>query len=299
MRNSCKLGLGTVQWGLSYGVSNSEGQTPILEVKNILKHANETGINMLDTAYAYGNAEVVIGTERQQTRKFKIVTKTRPINHKKKISQQDILFVIDGFRRSLEHMYCSAVHGLLVHNADSLLVLGGDELWKALQRLKELGKVEKLGVSVYHPEQLERILDNYSIDLVQLPLNIYDQRFSVTGLLRKLRQRGVEIHVRSAFLQGLLLLPPDELSDYFVPIRGSHTKLHAYFNDNGLTPLEGCLQFCLNHEDVDRVIVGCENKDQLNDIILACESHCKLKQSNLLEFSTDDNAFINPLSWLQ
>jgi len=288
--------MGTVQWGLSYGVSNRNGKTSISEVGKILRYAEESGVNILDTAYAYGNAEQVIGEHKKYSHNFKVVTKIRP--HKlKSITNKDVSLIVDGFYESMKHMRCTRVYGLLVHNEDSLLSPGSNKLWNALQLFRSKGQIEKIGVSVYHPEQLEKITDRFSIDLVQVPLNIYDQRFSITGLLQKIKQKGIEVHVRSAFLQGLLLMPPGQLSDHFNVMRKQHAQLHSMFDNIGITPLEGCLQFCLNQENVDRVVVGCENVRQLQEIVQASTKKFGLELADLACFHVDNDNIINPNLW--
>lgn len=292
-----KVGLGTVQWGMSYGIANRSGQPGAVEVRKMLRLAREHGVTLLDTAHAYGDAENVLGEQAVTAQGFRVVTKTRPIRSRE-VTEQDVADVTAAFSGSLERLQCAGTYGLLVHNADTLLAPGGERLWAALQASKSQGWVEKIGVSVYRPEQLENILARYQIDLVQLPFNVYDQRFGQTGLLQRLQQNNIEVHARSAFLQGLLLLSPDQLPSHFGTIRENQVQLHQLFSESGLTPLQGCLQFCLGQTDIDVVIVGCETATQLAQTLEAADHFPEEALSaTLTGFGLTNEAVINPSTW--
>ncbi len=297
--NSCaKLGLGTVQWGMVYGIANRNGQTTFAEVGDMLRAAKDCGVTLLDTAYAYGEAERVLGEQRVTSQGFRVVTKTLPLDARE-VSEQDVGRVSTAFMESLQRLQCRQVYGLLVHNANSLLTPGSALLWAALQEFKAQGQVQKIGVSVYHPRQLENILDRYQIDLVQLPFNVYDQRFGQSGLLDRLKQMHIEVHARSAFLQGLLLLSPNQLPEQFRPIQSHHAKLHNRFRELGLTPLEGCLRHCLQQPAIDRIVVGCETPDQLKAILQAFGENPYAELTDMARFKLQDEAMINPSAWQQ
>lgn len=297
MNPGSKLGLGTVQWGMRYGVANVSGQPSLAEVDKMIEQARGQGVTLLDTAWAYGEAESVIGSLVAGLRGFDIVTKTRPLDHGIAVGRDAVTAVGEGFLQSLQRMRCQSVYGLLVHRAEDLLSTFGDSLWKALQSLKARGLVGKLGVSVYHPHELEAVCARYSIDIVQLPLNIYDQRFLQSGLLTRLKAQGVEIHVRSAFLQGLLLMPAARLPACFDSIRERQVRLHRAQEDMGLSPLEGALGFCLCRDEVDRVIVGCETAAQLAGICEATRKIGSRKLDALDSYALADPQVILPSQW--
>ena len=189
-----------------------------------------------------------------------------------RIQDQDVAAVIRAAGASLTKLRPHHAYGILVHHAQDLMTEGGDRLWDALTDLRRRGSVEKIGVSVYHPEQLDAILDRYPVDLVQLPLNVYDQRFLQIGLLDRLKRAQVEVHTRSAFLQGLLLIAADRLPGYFEPLRERQAAFHARAHGMGLSPLAACLRFCLAQPAIDRVIVGCESAVQLAGIVEAAQA---------------------------
>lgn len=264
-----KLALGTVQFGLSYGISNVAGQTPYDEVVRILEVAEAGGVRLLDTAAAYGESEAVLGKSVASSQRFQIITKLPGLGPERTEAEQ-LAAAGTCFERSLARLGCSSVYGLLLHRADDLLQKGGEALYRFLSRLKEAGRVEKFGVSVYSPEQLERLLTRFPVDLVQVPLNVFDQRH--LSQFDHLKRLGVEIHVRSAFLQGLLLMTPEEvppsLSSAVPHLRRYREAIGAW----GLTPLQAALAFVRQIESVDQIVVGVACAQQLREILGAYHS---------------------------
>jgi len=289
-----KLALGGAQFGMHYGIANSIGQPSYSVVDQILRKANEAGISLIDTAQAYGDSEAMLGRALSKDAGIRVVTKTRPIRTSA-IEKVDIEDTNDRFHASLERLNRRKVYGLLVHDANNLLSIGGELLWDWMETAKADGKAEKIGVSVYSPDQLRKVLTRYpGIELVQLPFNIYDQRFVHSGLLDILKTRQIEIHSRSAFLQGLLLMEPERLPAQFDVIRGRQADLHERLREQGLSPLAGALAICLDDPRIDIVVVGCDSVRQLEEIIAAAESHCPC---SLGRFAILDESIINPSLW--
>lgn len=292
-----KLGLGTVQFGLDYGVSNFTGKTPEAEARRILQLAAEKGVRVLDTAAGYGDSEEVLGRSLPSQHGFAIVTKTSALPADE-AGGECIEHVRAGFLQSLSRLGQKAIYGLLVHRAEDLLTTQGERLMAVLQEFKRQGLVSKIGVSVYDPEQAGRILDRYPVDLVQLPFNLYDQRFLRAGVLDRLKSLDVEVHARSAFLQGFLLMPPDRLAASFNAIRAHHACLYREIAVAGLTPLEASLRFCLAQFQIDQVIVGCESMEQFGEILLAAsEGAAGLRNPESL--AVEDESIINPSRWVR
>jgi len=295
MNGHATIGLGTVQWGMPYGIANITGQPAGAEVGSMLRMAKQHGVRLLDTAAGYGVAEKQLGEWNAASQGFRIVTKTVSVGSAA-ISDADVALALAAFKQSLARLKCDHVYGLMAHNAENLLMADGARLWEALQECKRQGLAIKIGVSVYTPDQLSSILDRFQIDIVQLPFNVYDQRFLRTGLLDRLKVSGVEIHARSAFLQGLLLIPPDILPGQFETIREHHGRFYEALDHAGLSPLGGSLGFCLAQPQIDHVIVGCESVSQLEEI-LGVASRGGLAVRHPESFSLDDEAIINPSRW--
>ena len=182
------LGLGTVQFGLEYGLSNKTGRVNAKNVKYLLDESHNSGIDVIDTAYLYGDSERVLG--ENDISFFKVVTKTPHFN-KDEIVDEDVSRLISSFKDSLQRMNIQSIYGLLIHNADDLLVPGGNKLFEAMRDLKSKGYVEKIGASVYDSEQVDLLIEKYDFDLVQVPINVFDQRLINGMQIKKLKQKNM------------------------------------------------------------------------------------------------------------
>ncbi|OAI13876.1 aryl-alcohol dehydrogenase [Methylomonas koyamae] len=289
-----KIGLGTVQFGVDYGVSNKDGKTPAGEVESILAVARELKVRVLDTASLYGDSEQVLGNCLPAAAGFDIVTKT-PQFAKPVVDADDAERLQQAFHESLIKLKCDSLYGLLMHRADDLFVPGGERLMAALTGLKQQGLVAKIGVSVYSAEQIDQVLDRFAVDLVQLPISVLDQRLLRSGHLRKLKAAGVEVHARSVFLQGLLLMDLSEIPAYFAPVRNILESYRQFIRARGLTPLQAALGFVSGLSEIDRIICGVNNVQQLHDICNA--ANVELDCAEFADFAIGDEAIVNPALW--
>jgi aryl-alcohol dehydrogenase-like predicted oxidoreductase len=289
-----KLGLGTVQFGMNYGISNQEGQTSADSVAKILTLAANNNISVLDTAPAYGSSEQILGNTLLQTKhQFNIITKTPKIQ-KKKITLKDAEIIHHTFNQSLSLLHQSSLYGLLSHDTDNLLAVGGDYVYDKMVELKNRGLVKKIGASVYNEMQLNKLCEKYSFDLIQLPINVFDQRFLKNSCLTHLKNANIEIHARSAFLQGLLLISPDNIPPYFYSIKQHIIEYHDFLNKHQLTPTSAALGFALGIEEVDTVICGVTNDQQLQELLALKDP---INSSYFKEFQLTEDCYINPSQW--
>jgi aryl-alcohol dehydrogenase-like predicted oxidoreductase len=286
-----KLGLGTVQWGLRYGLANQQGITPPETVREILSAAKGYGITILDTASLYGASEAVLGDNSLEG--FRVVTKT-PRFATPVITDEHVLTLTHTFSQSLQRLSTRKVYGLLIHHADDLLVPGGEKLVAAMMALKETGAVEKIGVSVYNEDQVDAVMKIFKPDIVQLPISVLDQRLLLNGQLARMKKAGVEIHARSVFLQGLLLMPLNSVPAYFDPIRPLLGQWHAAAEAQGLTPVQAALSFVRDIPYVDTVLVGVENLEQFRS---CCVDFSVLATFDASGLACHDPMYINPALW--
>jgi len=286
-----KIALGTVQFGIDYGINSMRGQVKPNEVEDILNYAHCQNINLLDTAPAYGNSEQVLGGVN--VKNFKVVTKTRHFENTE-IGVQEIELIEKDFTRSLLDLIQNSVYGVLVHNADDLLKTGSDKIFDKLQELKQEKKIEKIGVSIYDHNQLQSILKNFDIDLVQLPFNILDRRLIDSGMLSMLKNKGIEVHARSIFLQGLLLMSEQHRPDKFNRWSGLWKIWHEWLNDNQITALEATIRYAISMSEISKVLVGVDTKDQLKEIVIASSG---VLPSIPDEMFTNDVDLLSPSNW--
>jgi aryl-alcohol dehydrogenase-like predicted oxidoreductase len=291
-----KIGLGTVQFGQNYGVSNKQGITTEDNVREILAFAWENGVTLLDTATLYGASEEVIGRSIPPHAAFKIVTKT-PIFQKTKIEKKDAVILKDTFRSSLDKLRQPNLYGLLVHHAVDVLKDGGQYLWEGMQDLKKMGFVQKIGNSLYSPLELKRFLEKYTPDVIQAPVNVFDQRMIQNGHLQHLNGLGVEIHSRSVFLQGLLLMLPEELQVHFHSIRNLLLQYREAMQKQDINPLEAALTFVCQQPEIDYVIVGINNQAHLKEILNVVQNMNLLRRIDFSMYAVNEEAIINPSLW--
>lgn len=284
-----RLALGTAQFGLPYGIANQGGQVSRAAAASILNLARQSGIDTLDTAVAYGDSEVCLGEVGADG--FKIITKLPAIPD----SCDDVAaWVTSQMRASLERLGRPSVYGLLLHRPQQLAEARGKELARALRQLKDDGLVTKIGVSTYSPTELEIATTACPIDLVQAPFNLVDRRLLTSGWLDRLYQNGVEIHTRSAFLQGLLLMSRTGILPRFNRWSALWNKWHEWLAKHGVSASEACLAFPLSFAQISRVVVGVDTVEQLAQLI---EAESLSSTSNLPDLACNDEQLINPSYW--
>jgi len=250
-----RLGIGTVQFGQAYGISNS-GQVPLKDVRAILARAERAGVSLLDTAASYGEAEEVLA--RMDTQRFRIVTKTIGI-------EQGVDAVVARARQSVKTL--GRVDLLLVHSAGDLLGPQGDALWRALKGLKADGAVGGIGISAYVAEDPAGLAERFRPDAMQVPFSLLDQRLLRDGSLDRLKKLGVEVHARSLFLQGLLFMdcPPEKLAQAGPMLKAVRSLVAAAET----TLVSAALAFVLSRPEVDCAVFGVTALRQLEEILAA------------------------------
>jgi aryl-alcohol dehydrogenase-like predicted oxidoreductase len=277
-----KLGLGTVQFGQAYGVSNTRGQVDPDVAGAILMRAAQAGVSWLDTAANYGEAETVLSV--LDTKPFHIVTKTISV-------AQGVDAVIARVRRSAALL--GRVDRVLVHSAADLTGPDGDTLWTALRRLKDEGVVGGIGVSVYVADDPAALAACFRPDAIQLPFSLLDQRLLRDGTLAQLKDLGVEIHARSLFLQGLLFL--DELPAKLRSAAPALAAIKARIREGDTTPLAAALGFVLARPEIDAAIVGVTTLNELDEILSAAAS--PLPALDWENLALADETVLTPSLW--
>jgi aryl-alcohol dehydrogenase-like predicted oxidoreductase len=275
MQSNSKIGLGTVQFGIPYGISNSRGKTSLSEVKQILNTAVKNKITFLDTASAYGDAEEILG--QNDLTEFQIVSKFMPPNDGVKL---DIVL-----SESLQKLKLPSLYGYLAHRP--LELLNNQSLWSELIDLKDNGKIMKIGYSLNEPRELEILLKAKLIpDLVQVPYNYFDRRFE--DQIKMLNEEGCEIHSRSTFLQGLFFMDADKLSSFF-----DEVKPHIKTLQKNKLLAKSLLNFVLNKDFIDKVVIGVENNKQLLENL---DNSKEIELLDNLDFEFSKNILM-PMFW--
>jgi len=284
-----RIALGTVQFGFPYGIANKGKAVSRKEVANIVKLARAAGMQTLDTATGYGASEEVLGDVG--VAEWDVVTKIEGVPE----NCPDIKgWIRSAFEGSLKRLKVNHVKGLLLHKPMQLLEPGGDTIFQTLTELKEEHLVEKIGFSIYSPDQLASLWKDYRPDLVQGPFSVVDRRISQTGWLQKMHRCGVEFHARSVFLQGVLLMDDATRPAQFNPWQDLWTDWRDWVLKHQVTPYQAALTFVMSQPEIDRVIIGVDSAEQLKANILSERGGIPMPPENLAVY---DENLINPSCW--
>ena len=284
-----RLVLGTAQFQGNYGISRPSTGPGLERISKIVDYAYNSGITIIDTATNYGDCESLLGMV--DVSQWKVITKlpTVPPN------TYDITsWVHESVRASLTRLRLPTIHGLLLHNSTQLYESFGDDLFAALNDIREDGLTEHIGISIYDPAECEKIFPGYSFDILQAPLNIFDRRLIASGWLSRLNEAGVEVHARSVFLQGLLLMDvssrPEEFHRWEILWKEWNRWLHA----GGVPAVHACLDFVLSHEGVHAAVVGVDNQTQLRQILESYALPAPIPPPSIV---CDELELIDPRRW--
>lgn len=284
-----KLALGTAQFGMCYGISNVSGKVGQERGTAILEYAASAGIDTIDTAMAYGDSEQVLGNIGVET--FRVITKLPEIPEYITDVERWMIKVVE---ESISRLGLVSLYGLLLHRPGQLFEPIGFKVLSALRLLKESGLVKNVGISVSAPLEFDALFNMYAFDIVQCPFNLVDRRLINSGWLEKLSAAGVEIHTRSSFLQGLLLIPRDSIPSKFNAWNILWDDWHRWLRANKTSPLDACVSYVLSFPEITQVIVGVETQSQLAEIIGASSS---TSINSYPDISSDVTDLINPANW--
>ena len=284
-----RICLGTAQFGLKYGIANTQGRMTDEHAKTILKYAAAHGVNMLDTACAYGTSEEVIGRSlKYLNRSLNIVSKLPSFSDGKPN-------VREAVRRSLKRLEIDKIYGYLLHSFEDFHKA---DLWQDMNALKSEGLIRKIGFSLYHPEDADALLDgDVAFDIVQVPYSVFDRRFA--SHLPRFKERGIEVHVRSIFLQGLAFLDPLNLPAAVAGARAQVGALRKIFVKEGVSLSALCLNFALINPHIDRVIIGVDSPDHLKINLSDLRFFAKVKAvgENFNAVVVKDEDILLPYRW--
>ena len=288
---SSKIALGTVQFGLDYGINNLAGQIPRNEVFEILEFAHKNGICMLDTAAAYGNSETIIGNFISKTKiaDFKIISKYSSMEVEEDEINEAIL--VD----SIKKLNVKSLYGYLAH--DFKKFRNNVKQIKKFLDLKKTGLINKIGFSFYNPQDLQFLIENkIEFDIIQIPYNVFDRRFE--SYFTILKEKNVEIHIRSCFLQGLVFMKPEKLPVNLVGISHKLSQLQSIAANSNISIHFLCLSFCLANTNIDKVILGVDSLQNLKDNISNLNNKTEQTVTDqLCALKEENESLILPINW--
>lgn len=284
--------IGTAQFGQAYGICNKGGAVESSAAREIVDLALLHGIDFFDTARLYGESEFVLGSALPVDKDTRIITKSvgDPARPEK---------IPSDFEVSLRHLRQKSLYAVLIHNVQSLLGKGGAQIWSELKLLKDKGLVQKIGVSVYAPDEFIELVDRFDPDIVQMPCNLLDQSFLRCDVQMRKKDKNIEFHARSLFLQGIILNLPGGIPPFMNHRRDLFEKISIAASGAGMTMLEFCLSFarsCADNGMIDRWVIGVDSQEQLSGIVNSAKC-VKAAPFDWAQFGTDAIEIIDPRQW--
>lgn len=280
-----KITIGTANFVNNYNLIKPSCGIKLKNARSIIKHSSLVGINSYDTAPYYNSENILGRLTKSETITYTKISFDKNLNFKKKI--------INSINNSLRLLKKEKLDGVLFHNEKDLLMENREKIWNLILSLKKKGLIKKIGVSFYNPDNLIKIVKNFDLDFVQVPVNLFDKRFLDNRIISLLNKKNIEIHARSVFLQGLLLntkLIPKK----FLKWRSNFNKLNNFLKQKKISNLEACSNFVLQNKNLDKVIFGVNSVDHLMQIIKSI--NLKNINFNKLKFPKDLK-LINPSLW--
>lgn len=293
-----RLVLGTAQLGFPYGIANQTGQPDQATATAIVRETWKNGIREFDTAQGYGVSEEVLGKALYElgiSNEAKIITKFHPnLDH---LNASDMSRALD---QSLERLGVSSLFGIMLHR-EEMLSFWDKGLGKILHDFVLPGRVEKIGISVYSPDKAIQALNTEGIDMVQLPTNILDRRFENAGLFKLADEKEKIIYIRSIFLQGLILMNPEEISEKMYFARPVIEKIKSLSNEFGLSRQAMAMGYIKSEMPNTHVIFGAETPRQVRENITAWQKEMPKLLGNKVRifFANIDEQILNPVLWLK
>ena len=291
-----QLCLGTAQFGLPYGITNHFGKVPEAALASLLRKAKEAGICYLDTAQAYGEAEAVLGRQLPADHRFRVISKL-PAQIKPAFSAEDVDLWEQSLILSCQSLGVKGLDAFLLHSSADLAKPGGQFLEAWLLGLRERGLVKRLGVSIYGVEDL-KCVNPLLLDLVQLPLSLFDQRLLQDGTIARLRSRGTAIHARSLYLQGLLLTPASQWPSWVSGEVIAHQHaLEAFAESRGCRLIDMAVGFARQQTDLEAVVFGLCTIKELRELRQAWGVISPMQVGEWQTWALQDPCILDPRLW--
>jgi aryl-alcohol dehydrogenase-like predicted oxidoreductase len=282
-----RIVLGGAQLGLPYGILNGGETLSREEVARILDTAIALGVDSIDTAIAYGQSESIIG--ETALNRFNIISKLPPLpSDVSNVAE----WVHSQVQSSLSRLNCASLNALLLHRPQDLTGRHGSELYAAISSLKLKKIIRRFGISIYTPDELAGIIGTFDIDVVQAPLNVFDRR--ILGVIDQLSALNIEVHVRSVFLQGVLIANPEDRPQRFNPWADHFARFDNWVLSSGMSAMACCLGFALQQPGIAKLVIGTTSAASLTEIMTSVPNNHLEVPADLQSLSEQ---LIDPRVW--
>ena len=287
------IALGTVQFGLNYGINNNSGKPSISTSLGILKTAYDHGIRMLDTAEAYGDSQKIIGKyhNKYPNCRFRVITK-----YSKKAFGDTI---VDHINNDLKELKSTGLHGYMFHNLDDFFK--NEKYFSDLKFLKTSNLLKKIGISIYLNDEIDFLIQLNKIryfDFIQMPFNLLDNLSQRGDYLNLLREFKIEIHTRSVFLQGLFFKPLTDLPSNLKSLKPYLESIRNIAQKTRISLEQMALSYVLQQTYIDNVIIGVDSIQQLIKNVEMSKNLIEDKTINAVnKIYVKEAGLLNPKNW--
>ena len=297
-----KLCLGTVQFGLDYGIRGQK-KPSVADAIKILDYATQNGIDNIDTALAYGNAEEVVGEflKRKTISRDKlfIISKFKP-NELDEVAPENYKKVIsENLETQLKRLNTDYLDSYVFHSSRYAF---DEEKLNALYDVKKEGKIRHCGVSVYYPDEAENCIKSPYVDFIQLPSSIFDQRMKKAGIFDLALQNGsTQIHSRSAFIQGLILMNEDEVPSFLESAKPIVRKIDEICKKYNISRIELAMLYVKQFDAISHLVFGVDNLEQIKENINIFKKDFSSDILNVIgkEFENIETNIVMPSLWIK
>jgi aryl-alcohol dehydrogenase-like predicted oxidoreductase len=289
---SKKIILGTVQFGLNYGINNKVGKPNFENVSSILDNAFQNDITMLDTAEAYGNAHEVIGNYHKQSKNsFQVITKFST-------NRKDLPVNIDErVERNCDDLGVKSLYAYMFHSYPDFIKYYSKHAL-GLEKLKHNGSIKKIGVSVYTNDELLEVLKYPQVELIQFPFNLLDNYFQRKEALEMAATKGVEVHTRSVFLQGIFFMNPNLIPEKIKPLQTYLETLHSIASAHKISISDLAFNYALQQNSINKVLIGVDNNLQLEQNIESAKQTISAQLIELIDkIRVEQIELLSPANW--
>jgi len=285
-----KIILGTVQFGLEYGINNITGKPNHDEVNSIFDYAYSSNVTLLDSAEAYGNAHELIGKyHKNSCNKFEVITKYSKARCDLPNS------IVERISYNLEVLNITSIYCYMFHNYDDYINYF-DSFKLELLELKGKGIIKKIGVSLHYNHHIEDVLRNNDIDLIQVPYNLFDNLSKREKVFAKAKQNGVEIHTRSVFLQGLFFKDVNTVNGKLDPLKKYLIELKEHVGTGEIHGL--ALNYVCSNANIDGILLGVDAISQLqNNLSSLNDNRWDSIMGRIDAICVEEESLLNPSNW--
>lgn len=294
--NNIKFILGGAQIGNKYGFfSRRTKMKDVKEIEKIFNLSTKSKIEYIDTANDYKNSEELIGNTAKN--RFKIISKIK-ISQNINFHKLEV-YIYNNLNSSLKRLNKKKIDFFLLHNVDNFLKSKKflKKIYEIFKKLKKEGKIRKFGISSYYPEKMHRVYKHFKFEVVQVPFNIFDQRLLESNIYKLNKFNKIEIHVRSIFLQGILLTKNYPI--YFKKWKKDIQKYLNFLNKNNLNSIQACLLFVKNFKKFKGIIFGVQNYNQLKEVLKFNDLETKINHQSFKKLKITDKNLLIPSNWIK